>query len=171
MVGMARPVDEGGIGFDYRLAMGVPDYWIKMLKEKKDEEWELGEIWHTLLNRRRGEKHVGYAESHDQSLVGDKTIAFRLMDKDMYWHMDHDSQIARHRPRHRAAQDDPPDHVQPGRRSVSELHGQRVRPPGMGRLPARRKQLQLPLRPPAVVAWSTTPNLRYAGPEPSSTRR
>jgi 1,4-alpha-glucan branching enzyme len=67
--------------------MGVPDYWIKTLKEKRDEEWNLGEVFHTLLNRRHGEKHVGYAESHDQALVGDKTIAFRLMDKEMYWHM------------------------------------------------------------------------------------
>src|SRR6185437_1231411 len=92
MVGIARPVREGGIGFDYRLAMGVPDYWIKTLKEKKDEEWQLGDIWHELLNRRRSEKHVGYAESHDQSLVGDQTIAFRLMDKDMYWHMSRDTQ-------------------------------------------------------------------------------
>jgi 1,4-alpha-glucan branching enzyme len=92
MVGMARPVSEGGIGFDYRLAMGVPDYWIKILKEKKDEEWDLANIWHELLNRRRSEKHVGYAESHDQSLVGDKTIAFRLMDKDMYWHMSRETQ-------------------------------------------------------------------------------
>jgi 1,4-alpha-glucan branching enzyme len=87
MPGMARRVEEGGIGFDYRLAMGVPDYWIKILKEKRDEEWNLGEIYGTLLNRRHTEKHVGYAESHDQALVGDKTIAFRLMDKDMYWHM------------------------------------------------------------------------------------
>jgi 1,4-alpha-glucan branching enzyme len=88
MPGMARPVSEGGIGFDYRLAMGVPDYWIKILKEKRDEEWELGMLVHTLLNRRHAEKHIGYAESHDQALVGDKTLAFRLMDKDMYWHMD-----------------------------------------------------------------------------------
>ena len=85
--GMARPVEDGGLGFDYRLAMGVPDYWIKTLKERTDEGWDLQEIWFTLLNRRRSEKHVGYAESHDQSLVGDKTIAFRLMDQDMYWHM------------------------------------------------------------------------------------
>jgi len=92
MAGMARRVDEGGIGFDYRLAMGVPDYWIKTLKEKSDEQWDLNDIWHTLLNRRRSENHVGYAESHDQSLVGDKTIAFRLMDKDMYWHMSRESQ-------------------------------------------------------------------------------
>ena len=88
MAGMARKVDEGGIGFDYRLAMGIPDYWIKVLKEKSDEAWNLQEIYGTLLNRRHGEKHVAYVESHDQSLVGDKTIAFRLMDKEMYWHMD-----------------------------------------------------------------------------------
>jgi len=87
IVGTARPVAEGGLGFDYRLAMGVPDYWIKLLKEKRDEEWVLGEVFSTLLNRRHGEKHIGYAESHDQALVGDKTIAFRLMDKEMYWHM------------------------------------------------------------------------------------
>lgn len=92
MVGLARPVPEGGLGFDYRLAMGIPDYWIKILKEKKDEQWNLGEIFHTLLNRRPAEKHVGYAESHDQALVGDKTIAFRLMDQEMYWHMNNDSQ-------------------------------------------------------------------------------
>ena len=88
MAGMARPVAEGGMGFDYRLAMGVPDNWIKLLKEKSDEQWNLGEIYHTLLNRRWSEKHVGYAESHDQAMVGDKTIAFWLMDKDMYFSMD-----------------------------------------------------------------------------------
>jgi 1,4-alpha-glucan branching enzyme len=92
MVGMARPVDEGGIGFDYRLAMGVPDYWIKLLKEKRDEDWNLGDIYRVLLNRRGGEKHIGYAESHDQALVGDKTIAFWLMDKEMYWNMNRGSQ-------------------------------------------------------------------------------
>lgn len=87
MVGIARPLDEGGIGFDYRLAMGIPDYWIKILKERRDEEWQIGEIYHVLVNRRYGEKHIAYAESHDQALVGDKTIAFRLMDADMYWLM------------------------------------------------------------------------------------
>jgi 1,4-alpha-glucan branching enzyme len=92
MVGMARLVKEGGIGFDYRLAMGVPDYWIKILKEKSDEQWSLAELYHTLLNRRFSEKHIGYAESHDQALVGDKTLAFRLMDADMYWHMGKQSQ-------------------------------------------------------------------------------
>jgi len=87
MPGIARPVAEGGIGFDYRLSMGVPDYWIKLLKEKKDEEWDLANIFYTMLNRRHHEKHVGYAESHDQALVGDKTLAFRLMDQEMYWNM------------------------------------------------------------------------------------
>ena len=87
MLGLARPVAEGGLGFDYRLAMGIPDYWIKLLKEKPDEHWNLSEIYHTLLNRRAHEKHIGYAESHDQALVGDKTLAFWLMDKDMYFSM------------------------------------------------------------------------------------
>lgn len=95
MPGMARPVTEGGIGFDYRLAMGVPDYWIKVIKERRDEDWNLGEMFSVMLNRRRDEKHVAYAESHDQALVGDKTLAFRLMDQEMYWHMakGHDSMV------------------------------------------------------------------------------
>ncbi len=92
MVGMARSVSDGGIGFDYRLAMGVPDYWIKLLKERKDDDWRLDEVFNTLLNRRHTEKHVGYAESHDQALVGDKTIAFQLMDQEMYWNMSKDRQ-------------------------------------------------------------------------------
>lgn len=92
MPGTARPIEEGGLGFDYRLAMGVPDAWIKMVKEKPDEEWRLGEIYSTLLNRRRDEKHIGYAESHDQALVGDKTLAFRLMDREMYTSMSKQSQ-------------------------------------------------------------------------------
>jgi len=92
MVGLARPVAEGGLGFDYRLAMGIPDYWIKILKEKRDEDWHMDQIYRTLINRRWDEKHVAYAESHDQALVGDKTIAFWLMDADMYWHMGDTSQ-------------------------------------------------------------------------------
>lgn len=92
MPGIARPLSDGGIGFDYRLAMGVPDYWIKLVKEIPDENWNLGAIFHELLNRRAGEKHVGYVESHDQALVGDKTLAFRLMDSEMYWNMRRDSQ-------------------------------------------------------------------------------
>lgn len=92
MPGLCRPVDEGGLGFSHRLAMGIPDYWIKLLKEKKDEEWSMGDMWHTLTNRRYGEPHVAYCESHDQALVGDKTLAFRLMDAEMYWKMAVDQQ-------------------------------------------------------------------------------
>lgn len=87
MPGLCRPVSEGGQGFDYRLAMALPDMWIKMLKEKSDDEWKMGHISFTLANRRHGEKHIAYAESHDQALVGDKTIAFWLMDAEMYWNM------------------------------------------------------------------------------------
>ncbi|EGD72264.1 starch branching enzyme II [Salpingoeca rosetta] len=84
---ICRPVAEGGIGFDYKLAMAVPDMWIKLLKEQADEEWGMGHIVHSLENRRYKEKSIAYAESHDQALVGDKTIAFWLMDKEMYTHM------------------------------------------------------------------------------------
>ena len=87
MPGLCRPTSEGGIGFTHRLAMGIPDYWIKLLKHKKDEDWVVEEIWNTLSNRRFDEANIAYCESHDQALVGDKTIAFRLMDKEMYWHM------------------------------------------------------------------------------------
>ncbi len=87
MPGLCRPLDEGGIGFTHRLAMGIPDYWIKLIKDKKDEEWNMGNLWYTLINRRYGEPHIAYCESHDQALVGDKTIAFRLMDSEMYWNM------------------------------------------------------------------------------------
>ncbi|MEO0899906.1 MAG: alpha amylase C-terminal domain-containing protein [Bacteroidota bacterium] len=88
MPGSCRGIEEGGLGFDYRLAMGLPDYWIKILKHKSDEDWNLHELWHTLGNRRYKEKNIAYAESHDQALVGDKTLAFWLMDKEMYWHME-----------------------------------------------------------------------------------
>jgi 1,4-alpha-glucan branching enzyme len=90
--GLAVPVDQGGVGFSYRLAMGTPDYWIKTIKEKQDEQWNVSEIFHELTSKRADEKTVGYAESHDQALVGDKTIIFRLIDKEMYWHMDIGSQ-------------------------------------------------------------------------------
>jgi len=84
MPALCRPVREGGGGCDYRLAMAVPDMWIKLLKEKSDEDWNIGDIVHTLTNRRWRESCIGYCESHDQALVGDKTIAFWLMDKEMY---------------------------------------------------------------------------------------
>jgi len=81
---LGRPVHEGGFGFDYRLAMAAPDMWIKLLKEFGDDQWEMGNIVHVLTNRRYKEKVICYTESHDQALVGDKTIAFWLMDKEMY---------------------------------------------------------------------------------------
>lgn len=84
---LCRPITDGGIGFDYRLSMAIPDMWIKVLKHLSDEQWDLGNIVHTLCNRRYGEKVVVYCESHDQALVGDKTIAFWLMDAEMYTNM------------------------------------------------------------------------------------
>ena len=87
MPGLCRPIEDGGVGFSFRLAMGIPDYWIKLLKHSRDEDWDMGELWGILANRRHGEGTIAYAESHDQALVGDKTLAFWLMDKDMYWHM------------------------------------------------------------------------------------
>ena len=88
MPGMCLPVTDGGLGFDYRLSMGVPDYWIRSLRERRDEDWDLGQLWHELTQRRPQEKVIGYCESHDQALVGDKTIIFWLADQEMYWHMD-----------------------------------------------------------------------------------
>ena len=84
MPGMCIKIEDGGIGFDYRLSMGVPDLWIKYLKEYKDEDWDMWGLWYELCGRRPKEKNIGYCESHDQALVGDKTIMFRLCDADMY---------------------------------------------------------------------------------------
>ena len=98
MPGLACPFKDGGIGFDYRMAMGIPDYWIKMIKERKDEDWRPTSIFWELTNRRADERTISYAESHDQALVGDKTIIFRLIDKEMYWHMmvdDHEGTVER----------------------------------------------------------------------------
>ena len=82
--GLCRPADEGGIGFNYRLAMALPDMWIKLLKEKRDEDWKVGEISYQLTNRRANERCITYAESHDQALVGDKTISMWLFDAEIY---------------------------------------------------------------------------------------
>jgi 1,4-alpha-glucan branching enzyme len=87
MPGLSRQIEEGGIGFDFRLAMGIPDFWIRTLKHKTDEQWNLFELWHELTNRPAKEKSIAYAESHDQALVGDKSLAFWLMDKEMYFSM------------------------------------------------------------------------------------
>ncbi|MBE6768150.1 MAG: 1,4-alpha-glucan-branching enzyme [Ruminococcaceae bacterium] len=92
MPGMCLPIKDGGIGFDFRLSMGVPDLWIKWLKEREDEAWDMGTLWYELTSRRPKEKTVGYCESHDQALVGDKTIMFRLCDAEMYTAMNKESQ-------------------------------------------------------------------------------
>jgi len=87
MPGIASTFEDGGIGFNYRMSMGVADYWIKTIKEKKDEEWDMGELYYQLINKRDDERTISYAESHDQAMVGDKTIIFRLMDSHMYTSM------------------------------------------------------------------------------------
>ncbi len=87
MPGMCLSIADGGIGFDYRLSMGVPDLWIKTIKELPDDGWNMGKLWYELTARRPMEKNIGYCESHDQALVGDKTIMFRLCDAEMYTHM------------------------------------------------------------------------------------
>ncbi len=91
MPGLCNSIADGGIGFDYRLSMGIPDYWIKIIKEKTDEEWSMAQLYHNLIDRNYHIKSIAYAESHDQALVGDKTIAFRLMDQEMYFNMHKDS--------------------------------------------------------------------------------
>ena len=91
MPGLCIPIKEGGIGFDYRLAMGLPDMWIKLLKETADEWWDFNQIYYELANRRPNEKVIGYCESHDQALVGDKTLMFRMCDAEMYTAMHKDN--------------------------------------------------------------------------------
>lgn len=86
MPGLAAKFEDGGYGFDYRMAMNIPDYWIKTIKEQSDENWKPSSIFWEVKNRRPDEKTISYCESHDQALVGDKTIVFRLIDADMYWH-------------------------------------------------------------------------------------
>ena len=90
--GLAAPMARGGTGFDYRYAMGIADFWIKLLKEVKDEHWHLGTLWHELTTRRREEKTISYVESHDQSLVGDQTLMMRLMGHHMFTAMKKDTQ-------------------------------------------------------------------------------
>ena len=86
--GLAAPFLSGGVGFDYRMSMGVADYWIKIIKERRDEDWNMGELYHELTSKRSDEKTISYAECHDQAMVGDKTIIFRLLDAEMYTSME-----------------------------------------------------------------------------------
>jgi len=87
MPGLALPLEDGGYGFDYRFAMGVPDFWIRLTKDTRDEDWSMGHLWYELTNRRSDERTISYAESHDQALVGDQTLIFRLIGADLYEHM------------------------------------------------------------------------------------
>ena len=92
MPGLGAPIEDGGIGFDYKLAMGVPDFWFKLLKETRDEDWNSDQIFRQLTDRRQDEKSIAYVECHDQSIVGGKTVIFELIDADMYHAMDKGSQ-------------------------------------------------------------------------------
>ncbi|VGO14999.1 1,4-alpha-glucan branching enzyme GlgB [Pontiella desulfatans] len=87
MPGLAAPGKEGGCGFDYRLAMGVPDLWFKLANDTPDEEWNMSGLYHELTNHRPEEQVISYVESHDQALVGGKTFIFELIDKEMYYNM------------------------------------------------------------------------------------
>ncbi|MBQ7415811.1 MAG: alpha amylase C-terminal domain-containing protein [Oscillospiraceae bacterium] len=84
MPGMCLPIEDGGIGFDYRLGMGLPDMWVKTVKEVSDEWWNIRQMWNDMCLRRPGEKTIAYVESHDQALVGDQTMIFRLAGASMY---------------------------------------------------------------------------------------
>lgn len=85
--GLCRDYEDGGVGFNYRLAMAIPDMWIKLLKEERDEDWDIEKISHQLTNRRWKENCICYAESHDQALVGDKTLSMWLFDAEVYTNM------------------------------------------------------------------------------------
>ena len=92
MPGVCRSIEDGGVGFDFRLAMAIPDFWIRLLEDERDEDWDIEEMWSVMTNRLPKVRTVAYAESHDQAMVGDKTIAFRLMDKEMYFAMNRASE-------------------------------------------------------------------------------
>ena len=122
--GLAAQADSGGTGFDFRFAMGVADYWIKLLKEVRDEDWPLGSLWYELTRHREEEKTISYVECHDQALVGDKTIMMHLMDSHIYDSMDKSNQRHHHCPGYRPSQDDPPDYACLCPQGVSQFHGQ-----------------------------------------------
>jgi 1,4-alpha-glucan branching enzyme len=90
MPGLAVPQSKGGFGFDFRFAMGIPDYWIHLVQKIRDEEWHIGHLWYELTNRREDEKTISYAESHDQAIVGDQTLIYRLIGAEMIDHMQMD---------------------------------------------------------------------------------
>ena len=87
MPGCAAPASDCGIGFDYRMAMGEPDFWFKLAEKVSDDNWPMGGIYYELTNKRAEEKVVSYVESHDQALVGGKTFFFQLADAAIYYGM------------------------------------------------------------------------------------
>lgn len=87
MPGCAAPIKDFGMGFDYRMAMGVPDFWFRLAEKVRDDNWPMGGIYYELTNKRAEEKVVSYVESHDQALVGGKTFFFQLADAAIYWGM------------------------------------------------------------------------------------
>ena len=92
MPGVAAPVEDCGIGFDYRMAMGEPDFWFRLAEKVRDDDWPMGGIFHELTNRRAEEKVVSYVESHDQALVGGKTFFFQCVDREIYCGMRKDQE-------------------------------------------------------------------------------
>ncbi|GHV65159.1 1,4-alpha-glucan branching enzyme [Bacteroidia bacterium] len=88
MPGLATPIEAWGMGFDFRMSMGAPDYWIKLIKDYRDEDWHVGNLFYELTNKRAEEHTISYAESHDQAMVGDQTLIFRLVGNEMYTSMD-----------------------------------------------------------------------------------
>ena len=90
MPGVAAPATDCGIGFDYRMAMGEPDYWFRLAEKVRDDDWSMGSLFYELTNKRADEKVVSYVESHDQALVGGKTFFFTMADAAIYYGMGKD---------------------------------------------------------------------------------
>ena len=152
MPGMCIPDTDGGIGFDYRLGMAIPDFWIKQLKEVPDEEWNIWEMWYVMTDRAARSEDGGLRRVARSGAGGRQDTGVQADGQgDVF---QHGPRVAERgdRPRHGAAQDDPPDDHIDGRAGLPQLHGQRVRASRMDRLPARRQRLELRPRPAAVVA-------------------
>jgi len=81
--GMSCSPDNAGLGFDYRFAMGLPDFWAKFIEEGRT----MGQMWHELTNRRHYDKTISYTECHDQCINGDDAFIWRMIKDDMYTHM------------------------------------------------------------------------------------
>ena len=90
--GLARPALLGGVGFDYRLQMGLPDFFESVAKDVMDDGISPSRIWHALVSRRFDERHIGYVESHDQAIVGGQSLIFRLLGPKMYTDMHAETQ-------------------------------------------------------------------------------